>query len=965
MKVFLKTILILFVLSLNSAFSQINTSGTPFIKNYSSAEYRYHPNNFSITQDNRGIMYFGNAYGMLEFDGNNWKQMNLPSGKSAISLVKDRSGRICIGSVGEVGILEYNSSGQTFFTSLLNKLPAAHQNFEEVWKSFSIGDKVIYVTLSKILIYDGKKFEVLSTSDPEMVFDFSGEANGQLYLREAGKGLLQLKEGKLTLVKGGEYFASKPVYAILPHESGNLLVISTNGLEIYDGKIFKRMQSPLNDFFQRYPAAKAIRLNHKLYAVGTNKKGLILFDQQGMPLEIINKKNGLLSNNILDLYLDQEDNLWLATDNGISYVHTSSSFTSINEFANLPGMGYAAYIYANKLYLGTSQGLFYRNLKDDKNFIDSPNGFQPVKNAGEQIWYLGEAGGVLLCGDNRGLYKIEEDEAIKVSEGEYTGGWIFRNIKNEKTLVLGTYYGLEIYERESGGWKFKNRIKGFNESSRVLEVDQDNNIWICHGNKGLFKVRLNEKMDSAIEVKNIALLQGFEPNYFNDLTKVGDELIFASDNLLYKYNKQNNKLEKQNSLNDIIGYDNLFSRIGYHNDGNIWLVNNDAIEVLVFKGEGKYLKKTAPFKKLQGQLIGSFESFWKYNDQNYFIGTQNGFAHFNSEITNKNKAFNVLIRKVESINEGDSVWFGGVFLNETSLPALSQPSKQLAQIPFNQNALRFSYSALFYEDQGANLYQYYLEEVGSKNPGWSPWTNVTYKEYTNLSEADYKFRVRGRNIYGRISTETVYNFTVLPPWYRTFWAFIFYAILVFLSVAVVIRLVFRKIKKERDRIAREKEKEIILLKNEKLEAEVRYKNDELANLAINLSQKTEFLTQLKKDLVTINKEISPERNVSSISQLIKTIDKGIEFDDSWNHFQSSFDRIYHNFLFKIREAFPGLKPIDLLLCAYIKMNKTNKEISSLLNVSEYAVKKRRFRLKEKLKLDDETKLSEFLMDFKP
>jgi hypothetical protein len=196
---------------------------------------------------------------------------------------------------------------------------------------------------------------------------------------------------------------------------------------------------------------------------------------------------------------------------------------------------------------------------------------------------------------------------------------------------------------------------------------------------------------------------------------------------------------------------------------------------------------------------------------------------------------------------------------------------------------------------------------------------------------------------------------------------------------VIVRLVKAKIKQERVRVEREKakeillmekqfaeetlkaEREIILLQNEKLEADVRHKNDELAHLATNLSQKSEFLSQLKKELLTFSKDHAREVN-GSLTELIRTIDKGTEFDDSWDHFQANFDTVHQNFLYKIRERFSFLKSTDLLLCAYIRMNKSNKEISSLLNISVSAVEKRRFRLREKLKLDDDKRLTEFLLE---
>jgi ligand-binding sensor domain-containing protein len=958
-KIFL-SILILFVFA--TTYSQVKIQGTPFIKNYSSVDYKWHPNNYAVVQDSRGVMYFGNAYGILEFDGNTWNQIPLPQGKSAISLTKDGSGRIYVGSVSEVGFLQPDVSGRMAYTSITKLVPTEDRNFEEVWKAYYINNRVIFVSLSTILIYHNNTFRIIKTSDRTMVFDFSGELNGYLYIRESGRGLLRLENETLKIVTGGEYFADKMIYSIFFDNTKKLKTVYALGLAVFDGNVFRPVDAPLYGLIKEYPGSAGIQLSSTLYAIGTIKKGLMLTDEKGQTVQWLNRHNGLLSDCITGLYVDEEDNLWVATDNGISYIHVSSAFTSITENSGIQGMGYAAYVHRQKLYVGTSQGLFVKDWHHANETNGKTSPFTAVKNAEEQVWYINEVDGTLLCGTTRGLAVIQSNEAVYLNPGTYTGGWIFRTFHNNSKLLLGTYYGLELYEKSGSTWIFKNKIKGFHESSRALEIDDDNTIWVCHGNNGLFQITLNEKLDSALYVKNIAVLEGLPLDYFNDLVKIENEIVFASDQCLHTYNKVTQTLEKHETLNKVIGTDNVISKINFQNNGSISLVNKNIIEVLEKKGKDKYVKHTSQFRKLKGNLIGSFEFFWRYDDQNCFIGTQDGFVHFNSLVTKENRPFNIAIRKVESINHKDSLVFAGAPVRCDSTTTLPNICSKDVRIPYSQNALRITYSALYYEDQRENLYQHYLERAGSETNGWTGWTTASYKEYTNLTEGDYIFHVRAKNIYDKISHEATYAFTVLPPWYRTQSAYVGYGIFAVLLLWGIVKLVMLRVRKERRRVETEKQKEIIVLKNEKLEAEVRYKNDELANLATNLSQKTEFLTQLKNELVSINKEVNQGNNVLQLSQLIKSIEKGIDFGDSWDHFQTNFDAVHHNFLHKIRERFPALKSTDLLLCAYIKMNKSNKEMSSLLNISEAAVKKRRFRLREKLKLEDDITLTEFLLD---
>ena len=93
--------------------------------------------------------------------------------------------------------------------------------------------------------------------------------------------------------------------------------------------------------------------------------------------------------------------------------------------------------------------------------------------------------------------------------------------------------------------------------------------------------------------------------------------------------------------------------------------------------------------------------------------------------------------------------------------------------PFKQNNLRIEFAATSFDNESASLYQYYLEDF---DEDWSPWTLETKKDYTNVPEGDYVFRVRAKNIYGHFGKEDSYIFTVLPPWYRMWWAYLIYTL---------------------------------------------------------------------------------------------------------------------------------------------------------------------------------------------
>ncbi|HNC45502.1 MAG TPA: protein kinase, partial [Acidobacteriota bacterium] len=87
------------------------------------------------------------------------------------------------------------------------------------------------------------------------------------------------------------------------------------------------------------------------------------------------------------------------------------------------------------------------------------------------------------------------------------------------------------------------------------------------------------------------------------------------------------------------------------------------------------------------------------------------------------------------------------------------------------NRLRIECALPVFIEEQATRYQYFLE---GSDAGWSEWTTETVKEYTNLHEGQYRVRIRAEDASGQPSLETACEFQILPPWYRTWWAYLSY-----------------------------------------------------------------------------------------------------------------------------------------------------------------------------------------------
>ncbi|MBC7485709.1 MAG: hypothetical protein H7282_03025 [Cytophagaceae bacterium] len=954
-----------------------NALGICTIKNYSAKMYEMHPRNFYIMQDQRGIMHFGNEYGIMEYDGNYWQSTHLTNGTSGYAMAQDKEGKLYIGCDNELGYLSYDSSGTGRYQSLYDKIPAKEKAPESFWEVISEDNTVFFFSASKIFAYRNGQFNSITPVSPKGRFTYAKKIGNSLYVQEQGTGLLILKNDKLTLVNGGHLLKDADIKALLPQGNNAMLVVEHNKISLLDGNSMQPFPGNVFSLLASHSISHCIELADKNLLIATRDNGFYIVNAQGDVLKNINIQNGLQSNDIHYAYLDSYGDLWLALDNGIAYLEINSPFSFIGYSSGLPGMGYSSVLFENKLYLGTSQGLFYTNW--NTRFVKST--FKPVKGIEGQVWNLSIANNTLMCCQTNLLYQVKGDQAIKI-QGIYSDddNWKFLALHSKPGYaVKGTYTGFELYEFQNNTWKYLRKLEGFNESCRVFVEDDKGTLWVCHGNKGIYRIELSADLQGIASAENYNASNDFAPDFFLDVSLVNGHIVFASQAGVYRLDPAEKKIIKDQELEDIFGKDRYINKITQYEDGNIWLFPESDLFLYRKVSDKEYKTEHNVLHKLSGSLVGSYEFVMPLGQGLSIIGSQEGFVLFNTNYKSKKTApFHVMVRQVEANFKNDSLLFGGNFTQTNGASALVQ--QNISEWDYNLNSLRISFSALFYEGAEKIIYQYALTPSGEKTKNWSGWTNNTQIVLSNLSEGEYSFYVRAKNIYGVISEESAYTFRILPPWYRSVLAYLLYALIIAGLMVLAGKYILYRFKRQKEYLEKQKnvaltlmeqehvteilrkEKELIAIRNQQLEENVIQKNNELASMATMLNQKTEFLVYLKEKFKDVDND-TVQVNPKLFKEVVKTIDQHFDFDDNWSNFQVHFDHVHHNFLQRLREKQPKLDQSWLLLCAYIRMNKSNKEIAAHMNISVAAVEKRRYRLKEKLDIDSDNKLVDYLLNF--
>ena len=916
----------------------------PEIFNYTTDNYIGHSINYSAIEDSTGIMYIANAYSVLEFDGINWRRIGVNNGQSPSCFTKDKTGKIFVGSFGDIGYLDKDALGNTQFNSLKSKITEANKKIGVVYQVAYHNGEIYFCSYDAIYIYNGKNVAVIHPALDEQSnyaqFGFMGIAGNELLVYESKRGLGKIENGNFVKIIANSSATPQSFCGYFKNGDNDYTLFSRAGIvHLKEGQI-SNIQIQRSGIPEKSLITCAISIGNNQFALGTEDAGVLICDAAGNILKTFNKKSGLKSNNIKHLYLDAKGDLWAPMNNGVALIKLSATYEFINELEDLEGMGYSSLLLHDTLYLGTSQGLYFA-----PNWsVNKTKSFEKVKGIGLFAYSIKAFKGRILCSDENELYELQGTKSTRISDGSGRSAWVVKRIPNVDTLLLcGTYDDLRIYAYRKNHWVYRNTIAGFKESSRMFEFDAKGSLWVVQGISGLFKIELSKDFTNAVRVENYVAKYHFSPDYFNDIVKVGHQLKISSEGGIYYLNEED-ALVKDPTFSALSVSTNRLRTVEGENQ-TLYLIHNER-PIFLRLENGKYVVSPASPNNLKDKLVGSAEYVAKTREGEYIVATQQGFALYHPK---SNQGLpQCLIRSVKLLNMAkDSV--------------LSMGNDIAMTLSYSGNNLAFYFTIPLY---GAYSTAYYHSELSTNNKlVWKDLSLNPFKEFTNLPEGEYEFKVWAE-MNGKMSPPATMSFTILPPWYRSKIAYVVYLLCFIFSVFFATKLIRHRFNLERKKLEEEKkgelEKRDAIYKTELLEIELQRKNDEMAFLALNYTQKKQFLTFLKSNLSNLSKNIVDDKNANELKTLIRSIAVEDKETENWEKFQMHFDKTNDNFFQKLKQLDPKMNESTMLMCSHIRMGKSNKEIADLLNISISGVEKRKYRLKDKLGIKDENSITEFI-----
>jgi serine phosphatase RsbU (regulator of sigma subunit)/ligand-binding sensor domain-containing protein len=769
--------------------------------------------NRGFVQDSIGRLFVANLSGVLIYDGYYWEIALLKNESAAISVSKDKKGKILVGGQQEFGEINQGKKGEFNYQSLTQKIDKKDLDFSEVWSTIPINKTSHFCSNEKIISINDKSFKAINAPADSLFHTFFS-VNNNLFVRQFNVGLKVLMNDKLVFVEGSEIFSQIKVRFILPKYRNEYWVGTEKGMYLMflnpkfpNKSSFKKVESPLDNWMIEKQVYCGVQLSNGKYVIGSQQDGIVISDEHFNPLKFINSKNGLQDDFVTSLFEDNAGNLWLSLNKGISYLEINTPITKWTKFDGIKGTIETSCKFQNKLFIGTDKGLLFLNEKEKRFEATTLN---------HQVWDLCVVNNSLLIATTVGVYLYDGTNFISVIEG-YITYKLLADQFDSSTIYLGGNGFYAVAKFANDGFFIEKEVETEGETRYILQ--HNNAIFFGINQKGIDV--LNTKNNT---VKNYGLKDGLKSLQDNCPFVINDRVMIGTGNGILVFDeKQKPVFKREENFNPfhlnyqiakpcVVNKEVFFQGTGPKEN----ITKVDEISSLVFK-DGKFSNDSKWLNRIKEVNAKHFHQ----SGSSVYISTNDGLFCYDLGFTKETLKYKALISffilKTDTIKKN----FSGNSSTETA-------------IDYDNNQLHFYLSAPNFIDKNEMEFTYYVEGIDTAFGKWSKNNEVTLNK---LYEGTYVFHAKVRDITGNESEEIVLSFTILPPWYRSIFAYFFYVVALIGSIVLIIKYNTKRLRNENiklEAIITERTKTIVHQK-----AEIEHKNKEITD-SINYAKGIQY-----------------------------------------------------------------------------------------------------------------------------
>lgn len=932
------------------------------VTNFAVSDYAAGTQNWQLLTTANNWLYAANNYGLLEYDGAEWRVYGMYYGNLPRSIANYGDRAIFIGGTNDFGVFTPTSKasstpapgttdGGLHYTSLVGNI---EPTFGEVWDIKIVGQQVYFMTRHRIIIgtcvgSDSIALTDVRTVNVESRVFCAEEAGGAVYVG-TDNGLYLLSGTRMNRIHGSDILRGYELRCIHALDDNRLLIATDlGGLFVYDGAQITPFRTEA-DAFIRKNQLYTFAVQGEQIALGTVQQGIVVVNSDGRQCRYVSRKEGLQNNTILSMAFDHRGNLWVGLDQGIDYVQLASSRQYLSDEQTPFGTGYAAMrVVRNgreQHYFGTNQGLYV---------TDAPS--QPlrlVEGSMGQVWSLCEPEGTLFCCHNRGLFVVDGKRVQALCTDE--GFWKVQQLPDGR-LIAGSYSGFRLLEKVKGeGWRL-TKVKGFDDTAFRWQVDATGAIWAVAAT-GV--VRLEWADATSLNAKSI---RPYNPqhDWFN-ISRLGGEIIISSRDYCRVVTASGELREDSEQFARLNG-EGYYALTYRDSQGNVLYVQDGTLYMRQYNATTNRYLPAYPLYSGETDFVGGFENICELDDS-YIVGTLQGFSRLVSRQQSGAKTTHpetspamIYLREVNLISEGGAVVYG-----EPLDQNVRNGAAEAFVLPFGHHTLRFGCAI----NRVPAEHTQYAFRLLPRDKEFTPLSERSFVEYSSLREDHYTLEVICRYAEQNATATELrqsWKFTIRPPWYRTWWARTLLVLIIAAWLAGIVWFLYVLAERSKRKTLHEQQLRILQLETDKAQTRLQAKSQELTRILHEEAGRqeeivalTEVLDKTIHDLQSHNMKKAEER-LQALKQRLND-----ERDDSidWQRFEENFDEVNAGFCKRLTERYPWMSKQERKLCIYIRMGMLTKEMAPLLGLSTRGVEMMRYRMRCKMELDPQANLKDFL-----
>lgn len=815
-------------------------------KYFDPREYQSDREVLCMDQSEDGTMYIGTGTSLVKFDGERWQESFIP-GKKVIYWLKvdDISDRIYVGSSGEFGYFDFEL---TYF-SLSAELDATTSDFGAIWE-VDLSSHGVYFRSSKYIFryHEGELSRIDGIGPEESPFDIIFTVNDTIFTRIRDVGLAKIYDGELEVIIDAEVFGHKS-NAFIPHPEGMLIATRSQGLFLYKNRDVRVWEVEVNDYLRENRVYHATALSNGHFAFATLTGGVLIMDQQGKLSHLIKRDNYGIYEGTGYVFEDNRFGLWVGTKRGMAYIDISSPirYYQLDQIAENTTFRY----FDGKLYFGSVQGMYM--FDEGKQAPVKVEGFP---NLVSRIFQSDD----LLIATNLGeTFLIDGPEARKIFSPPVTS--LVKAATDQYDYIGGHQEGLVFFKKDPD-WKLVKKDEDAVKKVNVL-IEYEGTVWGISSSSGLF--RYDSGQARFYDLPGSSSLQVHKGS-----------LVVTTPEGFYSYQASSDRFILFEEFGTRLPPEYLQIEDVYVEGDSTWVLYFNEEKILtgsVYRGDS---------------LVRELPLFDARIEENIGIQLENG---------------TLIISNGESIFQYQINVPTGLSKREIKASISSGQVLNSSPIPYSQNKLHFDFALKATYAIGDNYYRY---RIDGYDDSWSSWNTQDYMEITNLLEGDYTLQLEVQTPDRSIMSAS-FEFSILPPWYRTLWAYLTYLIILSVLIGAFVKWRSRYLEDERNKledlvntrtseiIAQKLTIEKALKEREVLLREIHHRvknNLQVISSIFNMQLKEAQTDEVKK---LINDGQSRMKTMSLIHQKLYQSEKfdAIEFEDYTRGLIGQVNQLYN------------------------------------------------------------------------